>query len=48
MAHARNVSFSAYLRDIHSMRGYLLLGLASEMSKYSARRALLWQLIAKN
>ena len=29
------------------MRGYLLLGLASEMPKYSAHRALLWQLIAK-
>ena len=35
-------------RDIHSMSGQLLLGLASEMSKYSARRAFLWQLIAQN
>ena len=35
-------------RAIHSMRGNLVLGLASEMPKYSARRAFLWQLIAKN
>ena len=36
------------LHAIHSMRCYLLQGVVREMTRYSARQALLWQLIGKN